>query len=120
MRQYKLGKVFKIYIIRNIIRLPLLIGDLSNGVVRDDFLDMVNTRECPKKFEDWISHSEYCYKIFVVHKVNWTEAELRCEKFGGNLVSIPTPQINAVITEKLRNKEVGHLWIGLTKTGRQK
>ena len=40
-------------------------------------------------------------------------------KFGGNLVSIPSPQLNRVITEKMKNKEhLGHLWIGLTKRGR--
>lgn len=95
----------------------------------DDSLEMNNTRKCPENFEDWTSRfesessdhitSEFCYKIFR-NKLNWTEAELRCEEFGGNLLSIPSSLLNDVITRNMENKELGHLWIGLTKSGRQR
>ena len=76
-------------------------------------------RNCPSSFEDWAHTSKYCYKIFT-KKLNWTEAESSCGKYGGNLISISSAQLSDVVKNKMNNKELGHLWIGLDKIGIRK
>ena len=74
-------------------------------------------KTCPGIFEDWDSTSSYCYKIFE-KKVNWTKAESNCESFGGSLISISSQEIGDIINAQTRFKELGHLWIGLSKSSK--
>ena len=77
----------------------------------------VNTiRNCPSNYQVWEETSKYCYKIFT-RKLNWTEAESNCRKFGGNLISISSSSISDAVKKQMKNKELGHLWIGLDKKG---
>ena len=75
-------------------------------------------KTCPGIFEDWDPTSSYCYKIFE-KKINWTKAESNCESFGGSLISISSQEMSDIIIAQTRFKELGHLWIGLSKTGKK-
>ena len=75
-------------------------------------------KTCPGIFEDWDPTSSYCYKIFE-KKINWTKAESNCESFGGSLIHISSQKMSDIVTAQTRFKELGHLWIGLSKTGKK-
>ena len=81
------------------------------------FLDVNKIKTCPGIFEDWDPTSSYCYKIFE-KKINWTKAESNCESFGGSLISISSQEISDIINAQTKFKELGHLWIGLSKSSK--
>ena len=79
---------------------------------------IAKARNCPGSFEDWQPTSKFCYKIFVNdRKLNWTNSEMKCEQYGGNLISIYSSTLSNIVTNRMKNQELGHLWIGLTKEG---
>ena len=89
------------------------IGSSSDMRLDED----VRAWNCPNPFEDWDPTSNHCYKIFL-KKLNWTNAESRCNMLNGNLISISSPRLSSIVINKMRNQDhLGHLWIGLTKEG---
>merc|ERR1711894_187428 len=62
-------------------------------------------RNCPSNYQVWEETSKYCYKIFT-RKLNWTEAESNCRKFGGNLISISSSSISDAVKKQMKNQEL--------------
>ncbi|KAK3086537.1 hypothetical protein FSP39_019884 [Pinctada imbricata] len=65
--------------------------------------------QCP---DSWMSHSQFCYKIFS-EKRSWTDARAACRELGTDLVSIHSRGEFNFVRSKVRASSV-HTWIGLS------
>ena len=69
--------------------------------------------ECPDKFQDLDSSSEYCYYISPdTDGKSWGDAHSECFAYEGTLASIHSEESNSRISDALRGRSKD-VWIGL-------
>ncbi|KAM6919233.1 macrophage mannose receptor 1-like [Xenentodon cancila] len=61
----------------------------------------------------WMKFDKKCYNIVTDRKATWEDARKHCVTMRGNLVSIPSRQVQAFLTIKMADIGATDLWIGL-------
>uniref|UniRef100_A0A674PA83 Mannose receptor, C type 1b n=1 Tax=Takifugu rubripes TaxID=31033 RepID=A0A674PA83_TAKRU len=65
---------------------------------------------CPPS---WVKFNAKCYSIIENPKVTWDDARIQCQSMGGNLVSIPSRQVEVFLINRMAEKPASDHWIGL-------